>query len=234
MKFWEWIKSLFKRSEPVKEVPRPAPHVELLKPRPDGLGQLPSANFFQEALKYTFRNEGGFSNIKEDKGGATNFGIIREELARWRHHDVTAQDVKDLTRQEAEAIYRAWYWDALKLERITNQNMAVALFDRSVLNGVTGVSRHVRVVLGLGEFSDGDAANFDRHIDEVNLINPVAFVMRLADRCEAKHRQRVEQDHTQKRFLEGWLNRVNRMRRELGDGTEKPIEQWIKDASGHS
>lgn len=186
---------------------------------------------FDRALAYTFKNEGGFSNIKEDKGGATNFGIIREELERWRKKPVTPEDVKAMKREEAEAIYKAWYWNPLNLSRIEDERVAIALFDRAVLNGLTGVSRHVRVVMGRPE-RDPDSANFNALIEEVNKTNPVAFIMRLADRCEMKHRERCQQDETQYRFLFGWLNRVNRMRRELGDGTEKPIEQWIKDRSG--
>jgi len=103
-----------------------------------------------------------------------------------------------------------------------------------VLNGLTGVSRHVRVVCGHEEKGNGDKANFDEHMAEVNAMNPVQFVMRLADRCEAKHRATVAAAPDQKRFLLGWLRRVNRQRKLLGDGTEKPIEPWVYEASGKS
>jgi lysozyme family protein len=176
---------------------------------------------FHKALEYTFKNEGGFSNIKEDKGGATNFGITRETLSKWRKYEVSPSQVEHMKRDEAEAIYKAWYWDAINLSKIENEHVAIALFDRAVLNGLAGVSRHVRVVLGRGERDGGDASNFNKEIEEINQTNPVAFVMRLADRCEAKHRAHVAADPDQQRFLPGWLNRVNRMRKELGDGTTK-------------
>lgn len=172
----------------------------------------PALDTFHKALAYTFVNEGGFSNVKEDKGGATNFGIIREELARWRHHDVSASDVANMKREEAEAIYKAWYWDALKLDQIQNEKVAIALFDRSVLNGLTGVSRHVRNIFN---WHKDDAANFFPLIQDVNAEDPRTFVLKLADYCEAAHRQRVKNDSSQERFLKGWLNRVDRMRREL-------------------
>lgn len=176
------------------------------------LPKEPAVDVFHKALAYTFVNEGGFSNVKEDKGGATNFGIIREELARWRHHDVTPEDVRNMKRDEAEAIYKAWYWDKLNLSKIENEHVAMALFDRAVLNGLTGVSRHVKNVLGRPQ---DELPNFNAHIDEINLTNPKAFVLRLADFCEAAHRRRVQQDPTQQRFLKGWLARVERMKREL-------------------
>lgn len=233
-KIAEFFRKLFGGAEkpaPVFDFPTPSK-----PPAPKPAPVIPGdpSDVFHKALKYTFRNEGGFSNVKEDHGGATNFGIIREELARWRGHPVTAEDVKNMKREEAEAIYEAWYWKPIHLSKIENENVAIALFDRAVLNGLTGVSRHVRVVTGNEEKSFKDAANFDPLIAEVNSINPIAFIMRLADRCESKHRAVVEADSSQGRFLYGWLNRVNRMRRELGDGTEKAIEQWVKDLSGHS
>lgn len=179
---------------------------------PVGNSHQDPGDVFHKALAYTFVNEGGFSNVKEDKGGATNFGIIREELARWRHHDVTPEDVRNMKRDEAEAIYKAWYWDKLNLSKIENEHVAMALFDRAVLNGLTGVSRHVKNVLGRPQ---DELPNFNAHIDEINLTNPKAFVLRLADFCEAAHRRRVQQDPTQQRFLAGWLARIERMKREL-------------------
>lgn len=177
---------------------------------------------FRKALAYTFQNEGGFSNVKEDRGGPTNFGITIHDLSRWRKKELTADDVKSMTRQEAEDIYWAWYWSPLHLDRIENENVAIALFDRGVLNGLTGVSRHVRVVCGKPERSP-DTAHFDPLIPEVNAMDPVDFVMKLADRCDLKHEATVKADPTQRRFLAGWKNRVNRMRRVLGDGTEKKV-----------
>lgn len=176
---------------------------------------------FRKALAYTFQNEGGFSNVKEDRGGPTNFGITIHDLQKWRGKELTADQVKSMTREEAEKIYEAWYWKPLHLDRIDSENVAIALFDRGVLNGLTGCSRHVRAVCGQPEKGMGDTAHFDPLIAQVNAMDPVQFVMKLADRCDLKHRGTVAAAPDQKRFLLGWLNRVNRMRRVLGDGTEK-------------
>ncbi|HVI40924.1 MAG TPA: glycosyl hydrolase 108 family protein [Anaerovoracaceae bacterium] len=213
------IKNSMRKEEVLEGTPgtQPTPPTEAPAPKP--VEVKPGSDRFKKALAYTFKNEGGFSNIPEDHGGATNFGIIREELARWRHTDVTPEDVKNMKREEAEAIYKAWYWNPLNLDRIDAENVAIALFDRGVLNGLTGVSRHVKNVLGR---SQDEKANFDSCIDEINSTNPIAFVMRLADQCEAKHRANVAAHPDQKKFLMGWLNRVNRMRKELGDGTTRP------------
>lgn len=225
-----WFTDKLRKNEMLDPVVKPP--VTPAKPVEKEPGRPQGGAVFQKALHYTYGNEGGFSNVKEDRGGPTKFGITIHDLERWRKKELTAEDVRNMTREEAEKIYLAWYWRPLHLDRIEDERVAMALYDRAVLNGLTGVSRHVRVVTGNPEKGMGDTPHFDPLIDEVNATNPVAFVMRIADRCESKHRSNVSANPSQKRFLHGWLNRVNRMRKELGDGTTKPIEQWIKDASG--
>jgi hypothetical protein len=202
-RIWEF---LFGKPEQKPVVPPPS-EKPVVKPGPE------APNFFRNALKYTFVNEGGFSNDPADYGGATNFGIIREELARWRGESVSASDVKNMKRDEAEAIYLAWYWKPLRLDEIHHEKVAIALFDRAVLNGLTGVSRHVRNIFP-GKMV-GDPPNFFPLIPLVNDEDPRTFVLKLADYCEAAHRERVKKDKSQEVFLAGWINRVNRMRREL-------------------
>ncbi len=208
--FLSWLKRIFG----IKDTYAPAVPVS----EPVVLVPIDPATFFDAAFEYTMVNEGGYSDVPDDRGGKTNYGIIESEYARWLGRPVTEADMRNLTKTVAKQIYFKWYWSPLHIERITAKNVAIALFDRAVLNGLTGCSRHVRVVLGYEEKSNGDSANFDGLIAAVNKMDPITFVMKLADRCEAKHRRVVELDRSQARFLKGWLNRVNRMRRELGNG----------------
>ena len=50
-----------------------------------------------------------FTNDPHDAGGPTKYGITQANLASWRGHAVTIDDVRNLTRDEAAAIYRAQY-----------------------------------------------------------------------------------------------------------------------------
>jgi len=214
MGFWNW---LFGR--------KPAPVIPIKTP------PTYPPNFLA-ALEYTLQNEGGYSNNPNDYGKATNWGITKHDLSRWRGYQVSDSEVKAMGRHEAEAIYFKFYWQALSLDRVLDKKLAMALFDRGVLGGLTGVSRHVRAIFGFEEHAFDDAPNFLQQMELLNQAIPVAFIMVLADRCEAAHRARVQKDPSQKTFLFGWLRRVGRMRKELGDGSERVIEQWIKDASG--
>jgi lysozyme family protein len=55
------------------------------------------------------RREGGYVNNPVDRGGCTNRGITIRTLEEWRGHDVTCEDVKAMTEDEARAIYMANY-----------------------------------------------------------------------------------------------------------------------------
>ena len=55
------------------------------------------------------KHEGGFVDHPLDRGGPTNFGITHATLSRWRKRDVTVEDVRTMTVDEARDIYHALY-----------------------------------------------------------------------------------------------------------------------------
>lgn len=81
-----------------------------------------------------FEREGGFSDRKEDRGGATRWGITRSTLAFSRGREVTVEDVKNLTREEAAAIYRKMYFDNHRLGLLPDE-IEEQVFDFGVNSG---------------------------------------------------------------------------------------------------
>lgn len=72
-----------------------------------------AAKNFDRCLAFVLQYEGGFVNDPRDPGGATNMGITRATLSRWRGRPVSVSEVRALKRAEAAAIYRKNYWDAI-------------------------------------------------------------------------------------------------------------------------
>lgn len=216
MGFFDWLFGRKKKAQ--------APPPRALKPKP--------ARFI-ECLQYTFRNEGGFSNVKEDRGGPTNFGITQDTLSRWRGRNVSDTEVKYMDREEAEEIYLKWYWEPILLDRVLDRNVTVAIFDLALWGGLTGASRIVRLSLGFEEHAFDDAPNFTQIMDRLNQAEPSSLIAKMADYGEATRRARVQREPDQKIFLLGWLRRLNRIRKELAGVPEKPIEAWIYQAAGH-
>jgi len=107
---------------------------------------------FDRCVGITLSQEGGFVDNPHDPGGATNLGITLETLAKFRGKEVTVQDVKDLTRAEAEEIYRANYWLPARCNDL-RPGVDLMVFDFGVNAGpITSVKLLQRVV---GTTDDG-------------------------------------------------------------------------------
>lgn len=69
---------------------------------------------------------GDYVNDARDPGGETNFGISKRSYPR--------VNIRDLTRDDAVAIYRRDFWDASNCDALPAK-LAVALFDCAVNQG---------------------------------------------------------------------------------------------------
>lgn len=62
--------------------------------------------------------EGGVSDrpLAVDPGGLTNRGITRDTLAEWRKRPVSDNEILELTKDDAEAIASAMYWNPVRAD----------------------------------------------------------------------------------------------------------------------
>jgi len=90
---------------------------------------------FEQALAFVLSQEGGFADNAKDPGGATNLGITRATLSKWRSKNVTLREMRALTRQEAAAIYLQEYWQRCKCDQLPAA-IAFLMFDAAVNQGV--------------------------------------------------------------------------------------------------
>ncbi len=88
-------------------------------------------SYFPELLKH----EGGYVDHPQDPGGATKYGITLVTLQNWRKRPTSKGDVRQLTKEEAKAIYLANYWNAIKADDLVAGLDALA-FDIAVNHGV--------------------------------------------------------------------------------------------------
>ncbi|MBX6328561.1 MAG: glycoside hydrolase family 108 protein [Pseudolabrys sp.] len=109
-----------------------------------------AASGFDSCLALLLVHEGGYTNHPADPGGPTNFGITIADYRRYVNPDATPSDVKEMRREEAAAIYRAHYWDALRCEELA-AGLDYAVFDYGVNSGIGRAGRALRRALGLAE-----------------------------------------------------------------------------------
>lgn len=162
---------------------------------------------FESAFKYTLLNEGGYSNDANDAGGPTKWGITQGDLARWRRAPVSAQDVQNLSVDEAEKIYEAYYWMPLGLDGIKNVSVATAIFDIGVNRGITAAAKYAQAVAGVTQ--DGHIGPIS--IAAINTCDPVRFIDAFAWMVATGYAAIVAHNPTQVVFLVDWIARAKRL-----------------------
>jgi lysozyme family protein len=168
---------------------------------------------FERALIYTGQNEGGFVNHPNDKGGPTNFGITVGTLRKWRKRPVSIADVKNLTKEEADQIYKAWYWDTMDLDQIESSSVAVCMYDIGVVRGVGVPPKYAQKICNVLDprlqlVEDGHMG--PKTIAGINAVDPSAFIKKFSKLAEAGFIS-IAKKPGQDKFLNGWVNRARRL-----------------------
>lgn len=82
---------------------------------------------FDKAIDFVLIREGGYTNESFDLGGETNFGISKRA-----YPDL---DIKNLTVDNAKAIYKRDYWNALNCDLLP-EKLDIVVFDCGVNQGI--------------------------------------------------------------------------------------------------
>ena len=106
-----------------------------------------AASTYDEALRRLLLHEGGYCNHPKDPGGPTNFGITIGDYRKYIKPGASANDVRAMRLEEAEAIYRAKYWQALRCDELP-AGVDDTVFDYGVNSGVGRAGKVLRRVLG--------------------------------------------------------------------------------------
>ncbi len=141
---------------------------------------------FEKAMEYLLGVEGGYSNNKYDRGGATNYGITQSTYDGYnKSNGFKIKNVANITIDEAKTIYYKNYWLASSADRITDLNLALVLFDSAVNHGV-GAAKSMYLKSG------GDVNKF-------------------LELRKQKYLDIVKHNKTQIIFLKGWMNRLKKL-----------------------
>ena len=94
-----------------------------------------SAAGFEPALARVLAHEGGFVDHPRDPGGATCLGVTQRIYDAWRAgRGLPRRTVREITTDEARAIYRRQYWDAVHGDDLP-AGLDYAVFDYAVNSG---------------------------------------------------------------------------------------------------
>ena len=147
--------------------------------------QVPGADV-TTAIRNVIGREGGLVDNPADRGGLTKYGISQSAYPKL--------DIASLTADQAAAIYKRDYWDAIKADQLDPAIREMA-FDAAVNQGVNWTKTAL-------EQAKGD---------------PNVFLQLR----EQRYRQIAAANPSQQQFLAGWLNRLAEFRQ---PGTAAPTQ----------
>jgi len=145
---------------------------------------------FDNALRFVLSVEGGYVNDPDDPGGATNFGITQKAYDAWcDSHSSSRGDVKWIPQNVVADIYQSGYWKVAGCDSLP-WPMNLVIFDTAVNEGFGVALAVARAADGLGPLA---AIAVRRYI----------------------YRKLADGNPTLAKFLTGWMNRLEALRREL-------------------
>ena len=118
---------------------------------------------FDEAFHELLGHEGGFVDHPSDPGGATRWGVT-ERVARAAGY---TGHMRDFPVEQAKAIYRREYWDAVKADQLPAP-VRYAVFDAAVNSGVRQSARWLQRAVGAAD----DGVIGPRTLALVNAADP--------------------------------------------------------------
>lgn len=153
---------------------------------------------FEKVMEFLYPIEGGYSNSKIDRGGATNLGITHTTYDNYRKSKgLPPKDIRNITRDEAKQIYYDWYWKASGADKQKDLRDAYMLFDTAV------------------QYGDYNAKKMWKNAGE-NFYN----MLKLR---ENTYRREAQKFPEQAGNLPGWLNRVQYLERDADQMIEKGL-----------
>lgn len=179
-----------------------------------------------EQAKEIVRREGGWVDDPADAGGATNYGVSLRYargigLDLDGDGDTDADDIRRVTPEKAVELYLDDFFYGPKIDRFPTAIQPV-LFDMAVNAGGGGAIRILQELLGAVHDAvpnlvpdcgrpDGVAGRktFAAFRSAWENLGPNTVINAYVDERKAFYRDLARRRPSQRRFLDGWLNRAD-------------------------
>jgi len=151
---------------------------------------------FEVAILKVIKHEGGYVNDPKDSGGETKYGISKRAYPNL--------DIKNLTLQNAKAIYKKDYWDRIKGDLIKSQEIAESIFDFAVNAGVKTASKMAQLVLDVKP----DGIIGPKTLKALNNFNKDLFIASFTLAKIARYVYLCERNPKNRKFFYGGVRRA--------------------------
>lgn len=157
---------------------------------------------FETALAETLKWEGGFVNHPEDPGGMTYKGITAKTYAEFtgrRLATITEKEMRELSDEIVQQIYKRKYWDAVKADQLPD-GLDILAFDFAVNSGPTRAIKELQQCLNVSV--DGILGPITlKHISTF----PIEQILKEYVQARVDFLKQIKTFST---FGKGWMRRV--------------------------
>ena len=141
-------------------------------------------------------NEGGYVNHPNDLGGETKYGIT----SKWYPNE----DIKNLTRERANAILYRDYWQKTNIHQLPDE-FADIVFDDSIVQGQPTAIRNLQKALGVNDDGIIGPKTLKAFQHQNHNIIRTKFIKNVND----VENENIKNNPSQKVFEKGHRNRFN-------------------------
>jgi len=170
---------------------------------------------FEVAFGLTMKSEGGYVNDPQDPGGETYKGVARKMNSKWdgwvvidlmrKERGFPANLDSNMQLQEKiKRFYQVNYWDKVRGDEITNQDVAESIFDFAVNAGATTSVKLAQIAVG----AEPDGVMGPATLEKVNADAPRAFLAIFALHKIARYTGICDKRPESKKFFFGWVKRT--------------------------
>ena len=157
-------------------------------------------NNWIKCLETILHHEGGYVNHPKDPGGETNLGVTKRVYEDFGG----TKDMKDLTREDVEPIYKKNYWDRVKGDQLPS-GLDLAVFDFGVNAGTGRAAKYLQTMIGTvadGGIGPNTLAKLSEYVKEHGLKETI-------ENYSKARQEYYESLSTFDTFGKGWTRRVN-------------------------
>jgi lysozyme family protein len=159
---------------------------------------------FDASFARIIKSEGGYVNDPADRGGETNLGVTIGAWGAYLGRAIQPGEMAKLTQETVKPFYRSMYWDKVQGDDLPI-GVDYAVFDFAVNAGVGRAAKFLQRAVGALD----DGAIGPGTLALVAKTTPGELLDNFAEQKEAFYNSLAEKNPTQKKFLKGWMARVD-------------------------
>ena len=166
---------------------------------------------WHKSLEVILHHEGGYVNHPKDPGGETNMGVTKRV---YEEHGGT-KDMKELTHEDVNPIYKKGYWDKVKGDYLPD-GLDLMIFDFAVNAGPGRAAKFIQRLVNTtvdGGIGPNTLKCINDHVEEYGVNTTI-------DQYQSARHNYYQSLSTFDTFGKGWTRRVNEVTKEA--------KEWIQ------